>query len=201
MAYVKARYIEGKLRKRFGGAGGPDNYRLPVMPTGGTFKFSQSGGNRARAYVRDKIRQMKRLEGKVHTVGFHDARMAALAETHEFGLRGEDGSEKLPERPAFRAARRDVEREWRKATRKAAAALSSPRGNARDVDRHLRRGARAAREAIKESYRGFHGARLSEVQKARKRSTPGQGRQLVGHKGERLIKHIEARTPDGETIK
>ena len=51
----------------------------------------------------------------------------------------------------------------------------------------------AVREVVKSSYLDFHGEELSERQKTRKEGTEGEGRQLVGGEGPKLIEHIEAR--------
>ena len=40
---------------------------------------------------------------------------------------------------------------------------------------------------------------MSERQAARKRGTPGEGRKLVGSRGERLIRHLKARV-DGRDL-
>ena len=143
--------------------------------------------------MKAKRKQVASLKGTALTVGFHEPQISALAKVHEFGLRAEDGSQRLPERPAFRNGLKAARRDWKAATTAAGKALSSPRRTGDEPDEALRAGALAVRDTIKQSYSRFHGEPLSERQKARKRNTAGEGRQLVGHRGERLIEHIEAR--------
>lgn len=157
------------------------------------FKVKTRGGRKLRDYVKEKRKQVAKLKGTVLSVGFHDPKISALAKVHEFGLRAPDGSQKLPQRPAFRNGLKAARRDWRAATRAAGKALSSPRRTGDEAGAALRAGAVAVRDTIKESYSSFHGVPLSPRQEARKKDTPGEGRQLVGHRGPKLIEHIEAR--------
>ena len=164
------------------------------------FRVKTTGGRRLSRYVKAKQKQVAKLRGTALSVGFHDRRIASLAATHEFGLRAPDGSQRLPERPAFRNGLSEARRDWKRATVKAGRALSSPRRTGDEPDKALREGAVAVSDTIKESYSRFHGEGLSARQEARKKGTPGEGRQLVGHRGERLISHIEARDSDGSKV-
>lgn len=164
------------------------------------FRVKTTGGRRLSRYVKAKQKQAAKLKGRTLTVGFHDRRIAALAATHEFGLRDRDGNQALPERPAFRNGLREARADWKRATVKAGKALSDPRRTGDEPDKALREGAVAVSDTIKQSYSRFHGEPLSERQRARKRGTAGEGRQLVGHRGERLISHIEARDSDGSKV-
>ena len=60
--------------------------------------------------------------------------------------------------------------------------------------------ARDARGAVKASYRGFKRQPLSKIQKSRKLGARGHGEELVGHRGEKMIDHIEARDGDGAKV-
>ena len=149
-----------------------------------------TGGDKLARFIVDKKRQL--AAGRGRTVGFHDRRIAALAATHEYGLGNN------PMRPAFAQSMPEVKRAWTEATRDAGKAIADPKARDREIEHALDAGAVAAREAVKQRYRDFQGEPLSEAQKARKRGTPGEGRQLTGHRGERLIDHIEAHDDTGE---
>ena len=164
------------------------------------FRAKTTGGKRLKAFIKAKRRQVAKLQNRTLSVGFHEPQFAALAATHEFGTRDPDGSRKLPARPAFRQAASEVRKDWKRATRKAAKALSDPKNTGEGPELKLREGAADAAESVRESYSRFHGAPLSERQKARKSGTPGAGRQLVGHKGPRLLDRITARDADGSEV-
>ena len=158
------------------------------------FRVKTTGGRRLSRYVKAKRKQVAKLKGTALTVGFHDPRISALAKVHEFGLRAPDGSQRLPERPAFRTGLKAARRDWKAATVAAGKALSSPRTTSSNpVTAALRAGARAVRDTVKESYSTFHGEGLSARQEARKKDTPGEGKELTGHRGPKLIDHIEAK--------
>ena len=86
----------------------------------------------------------------------------------------------------------EARRQWRDGTREAARIASQPEASERAIEGALDDAARDVRDAIKASYRRAPGPPLSEVQRARKRGTEGAGRKLIGHRGERLIDHVEA---------
>ena len=143
------------------------------------------GGDKLRRYVREaKARRanLPRIE-----VGFRDRRIAALAATHEFGLQDRDGRTRLPERPAFRNAISAVQRAASREVKRIAMSRRPFKGF---TEADAERIGRVALEELVESYRTFQGEPLSERQEARKAGTPGEGRQLVGHRGERMIEHL-----------
>ena len=144
-----------------------------------------SGGDKLRESLRAAMALPKEIVGEV---GFKDKRIASIAATHEFGLRGRDGGVKLPERAAFRQGTRRAE----DGVRKGAAKIHAHDLDADAVGEVMVE----ARDEVRASYRGFKGAPLSERQEGRKRGTPGQGRQLVGHEGEKLIGHVGAFVDD-----
>ena len=41
-------------------------------------------------------------------------------------------------------------------------------------------------------------SRISRYRQARKRGTPGEGRNMVAHRGERLIGHLQAKVDGGK---
>ena len=126
--------------------------------------------------------------------GFKDRRIAALAATHEFGLRGRDGGVALPERPAFRKGVRDIESQHAELD-----ALFRTEGPAAV--------ALAMRDILRRSYLEFQGTRLSAAQRARKAGTPYQEDELVGGRGaadglahSRLRRRRAGRLREGETM-
>ena len=158
------------------------------------FRVKTTGGRKLQNYAKKTRKKVAKVSGTSLTVGFHDPRISALAATHEFGLRGADGSRRLPERPAFRTGLKTARRDWLAAAAAAGKELSSPRTtSANSASAALRAGAVAVRDTVRESYETFHGEPLGERQRARKADTPGEGRQLVGHRGPKLIEHIEAK--------
>ena len=149
--------------------------------------MSTTGGHKLRASLRAARALPNEIAG---SVGFHDPHIASLAASHEYGLRGADGGVSLPERPAFRQGSRESEEVVREATAKV---------KAHDMTVEVAAEIMAqARDTIRSAYRNFAGVELGEAQEARKRGTPGAGKQLVGHRGEKLISHIEARVNDVE---
>ena len=124
--------------------------------------------------------------------GFLEPHVARLAARLEFG----DVRSSLPERPAFRLAKADAGKAGARVVAKALSARV--REGVFVVDEaHARAAADAMADKIADSYRRFHGAPTSERQEARKAGTPGAGRQLVGHEGEKLIGHIRGRVAKG----
>ena len=142
--------------------------------------MSTTGGER----LKESIRQAKAVKDHVIEIGFKDPRIAPLAAHLEFG------GGNLPERPAFRAATRRAESVWSAHTAK----FRSPGPTKEQLDE----AARDLRETYQDSYRNFTGAPLSRRQQERKEGTPGAGRLLVGHEGEKLISHLKAFVDDEE---
>ena len=141
--------------------------------------MSTTGGHRLKA----SLRQARAQHGETMIeVGFKDRRIAPLALVHEFGLRGRDGGVKLPERPAFRQAVRDLEATVREYDR-----FSGGLTHEKAVELAV-----LMRDALKRAYLQFEGVPLSERQKARKAGTPYADEELVGAEGPKLIEHIGA---------
>lgn len=141
------------------------------------------------------LRASKKAAGKQPTidVGFHDPIVGRLASRLEFG----DPNANLPERPAFRAGIGSLKRTLPKVVGDAVA-KDWRRGIVVTKDEAMEVGV-VARDTLKASYHTFVGPGLSEAQAARKEGTPGEGRELVGSEGPKLIERIEA-TVDGKTI-
>lgn len=146
------------------------------------------GGDKARRVFREM--KARRVSLPLIEVGFKDRRIAALAANHEFGLEDADGRVKLPERPAFRNSLPDVQKAMRDELLRIAKATSPFPGY---TDADWKRIAVVGRDALRRGYeKGDHGEPLSERQEARKRGTAGEGKQLVGSRGPRMIEHIGA---------
>ena len=143
------------------------------------------GGHVLRKWIA-KQRAVARDSGAVVAVGFHDRRIDALAQTHEFGA-GD-----IPQRPAFRAAVPDVKAGFKRTMRAVGHRVASPSGVV-DLELEIDGAGRSAADTIKRSYLTFEGAEVGERQRRRKAGTPGEDRQLVGHRGPKLIDHIEAK--------
>lgn len=137
------------------------------------------GGSRFKAHIDRQRRAVRELDGEKAIVGF-EGFVSMVALQLEFGVpdRG------LPERPAFRRARDDMAAAVRKS-------LMQSKGLPRRAA--LEQAAEAAREALVQSYRTYRGPGLSPSRAEAKRGTPGEGRELVGPKGERLIASIIGR--------
>ena len=155
------------------------------MAIGGKIKIR--GGQRLARYIAELTRSREQLKGTKAEVGFFGPQIATLAATHEFGSRPKDGT-KVPARPAFGRARPEMRQGFRQALRQQ---VEGKRGLI--TPQALEVAAVRALEVVRESYRSAPGPELSERQQARKRGTPGEGRKLVGHRGERLIQHLQAR--------
>ena len=151
------------------------------------------GGKKLAAFLRQSKRAAAKKAETVD-VGFHDPHVGRLAARLEFG----DPRSSLPERPAFRAGVSGLERELPGLVRDAVkttdwaagivvkeAALETVGGEARDI--------------IKRSYETFSGVGLSERQQRRKAGTQGEGKELTGAGGPRLIERIKGRV-DGKEI-
>ena len=153
-----------------------------------------SGGEKLAAFAREVANNRRALSGTKIEVGFFDPLMARLAATHEFGQRDSDGGPKVPPRPAFRDALPRLRSEFRQSARRN---LEGRRGL---VTRSaVEAAAKAALGAIVESYRNAPGPEVGAAQQARKAGTPGEGRKLVGTRGEKLIGHLQARV-NGEKL-
>ena len=143
------------------------------------------GGDKLRRFIRNV--KARRVGLPLIEIGFKDRRIAVLAASHEFGLEDADGSVRLPERPAFRngidAMQQAASRELKRIAKAQSPFMGFTRAHAESIGR-------VALESMLESYRTFEGEPLSERQEARKRGTPGAGRQLVGSRGERMIAHL-----------
>lgn len=155
------------------------------MAIGGKIKIT--GGAKLARYIAELRRNREQLKGTKAEVGFFGPPIATFAATHEYGRRGKDGT-KVPAWPAFGRARPEVRREFRRALR---GEVAGKRGLI--TPQALEVAALAALEVVRESYRSAPGPELSERQQARKVGTPGEGRKLVGARGERLIQHLQAR--------
>ena len=123
---------------------------------------------------------------------FVEPHVAGLAARLEFG----DARTDLPERPAFRTAAPDA---FAAGSRIVAKSLGARvRDGVFAVDEaDAQRAADAMADEIRASYRSANFAPLSARQEARKRGTPGAGKELIGHEGPKLIRHIKGRVVKG----
>ena len=153
------------------------------------------GGKKLAAFFKRARRQAKRTQGIKTEIGFLEPRMATLAATHELGQRDKDGSSKMPPRPAFGAALRDLRQAYRTTLRKRAG--GSIEGVTMGM---LGSAAKAGAAAVKASYeRGAPGRPVGPGQAARKAGTPGEGKLLVGTEGPKLAEHVRAEV-DGRPV-
>ena len=165
------------------------------------FRAKTTSGDKLKRYLRKQRRQLRELDGATVEVGFLDQYIANIARSHEFGVRDrETGGPKLPARPAFRQALPEVRRDWRRSGRKLARRMVRPRGASVHFDPKLAELAEEATRTVKRSYRQHRSKPLSRIQRERKRGTTGENKQLTGHRGEKLIEHIEARHSEGRKI-
>ena len=155
------------------------------MAIGGKIKIR--GGAKLARYIAELKANRQQLRDTKAEVGFFGPQIATLATLHEYGRRGKDGT-RVPARPAFGRARPEMRQEFRQAMR---GAVEGKRGLI--TPQALEVAAVRALEVVRESYRSAPGPELSERQQARKVGTPGEGRKLVGVRGERLIGHLQAR--------
>ena len=144
------------------------------------------GGAKLARYLSHAKRNNEKLRETKAEIGFLEPRIATLAATHELGRRGRDGTV-VPARPAFGAARPEIRREIKRVLR------TEAQGEPGLIDPGAMAAAAAAglREVVT-SYQSAPGPPVGERQQARKRGTPGEGRKLVGSRGERLIRHLSA---------
>ena len=133
------------------------------------------GGERLKRHIAQQRRKAQTAP-KVTSVGFHDA-TGPLAKRLEFG----SPTDRLPERPAFRRAL--------SAAAKAHSAVLEQAGEL--THEAAARAGKASEQEIRSSYLNFRGPGLSKVQEERKRGTAGAGKELIGHRGPKLIEHIE----------
>ena len=145
------------------------------------------GGGKLRKFLRNAARSSRAPQATAEA-GFVEPHVARLAARLEFG----DPRTDLPERPAFRTAAPDA---FAAGSRIVAKALSARvREGVFMVDEaHAQRAADAMVAELRASYRTANFAPLSARQTKRKAGTPGAGRELVGHEGEKLIRHIRGR--------
>ena len=157
------------------------------------FRAKTTGGNKAIRYARKRREILAMLEGLDLRVGFPDGYIMPLAITLEYGVRdSSSGRSKLPPRPAYRVARPAMRKAWRRRCKRIMREASRPGASRSSVLPLVRSAVREQREILQRSYETFHGAPLSERQRARKAGTPYESRQLVGGEGPKLIGHISA---------
>ena len=156
-------------------------------------KTKTTGGAR----LREMLRKTRRNAGRIPVidVGFLDRQIGNLAARLEFG----DPSSNLPERPAFRQGIEDLHSALPGIYKRVLASSNPARdgigmSNAQAVQVGL-----AAVEVLRASYLRFQGPGLSVRQERRKEGTAGAGLELVGHRGPRLLGHLEMAV-DGQRI-
>ena len=139
------------------------------------------------------LKASKRAKGKqpAVTVGFHERHVAQLAGQLEFG----NPRTGLPERPAFRSGVETLKRTLPGVVRDAVGGHDFRKGITVSQSAVVEVGTEA-RDTLKAAYLGFDGPGVGPAQAARKRGTPGEGRELVGSAGPKLISRIEARIGD-----
>ena len=153
------------------------------------------GGDLLKRFAAKVRRNRQQLSGTKVEVGFFGPQISTLAALHEFGQRDADGGPKSPPRPAFRAALPKLRSEFRQSVRRNVEAESGVLITRAAVQE----AAKAALHAIVESYRDAPGPQVGPAQQARKAGTLGEGRKLVGTRGEKLISHLQARV-NGEKV-
>ena len=136
--------------------------------------MSTSGGHELARHIREARANPDEV---VVDVGFK-GNVANVATLLEFGSpdRG------LPERPAMRAATRDLEN-----------IIAESRATTHDE--FVEAGV-LMRDAMKNSYLNFHGTPLGQRQLERKRGTPYASDQLIGAEGPKLVAHVGAWVDD-----
>ena len=145
------------------------------------------GGQNLKRFLRNAARSNATPQASAEA-GFLTPHIAGLAARLEFG----DPRTDLPERPAFRASRIPAGQAGAKIVAKALSART--REGVFVVDEaHAGAAADAMAEKIRAGYRTANVAPVGERQAARKLGTPGSSRELVGHRGEKLIGHIRGR--------
>jgi len=151
---------------------------------------SKKAQRKLRRYVQSRRAMLAMLNGLDMRVGFPDGRVMNLALAHEYGTRSADGSALLPERPAYRAARKAMRLAWRRRSRAILREASRPGSSPAGVLTMVRAAVKEQRDLLRQSYLTFEGTPLSEVQRARKRGTAYETTELQGREGPKLIGHI-----------
>ena len=145
------------------------------------------GGANLRKFLRNAARSKSAPQASAEA-GFLEPHIAGLAARLEFG----DPRTNLPERPAFRLATPDAGKAGARVVAKALSARVRE-GVFMVDDAHAQRAADAMASEIRKGYERANFAPLSERQVKRKAGTAGAGKQLVGHEGPKLIRHIKGR--------
>lgn len=153
-----------------------------------------SGGGGVSRYVRAR-KDGLRKQPAVIEVGYK-GHIASLAYAHEYGQNNPDGSTRLPERPAFRAALSFMERAAGAEARRIATSRTPFMGFTHADAVKI---GRAALHELRESYFNFQGTPLSEAQAARKAGTPYADRLLIGREGPKMIEHLSVWV-DGQQV-
>ncbi len=146
-----------------------------------------SGGDSLAGFLRQSKRNMTRLCEASIEVGFHDPRVAALAQIHERGRTG------VPARPAFAYSMPMLRKAVSAAVRRELGMGTTFAGAFRLDTDAAQRIADAGADALRAGYLEFaeHGSpKLSARQARRKQHTRGRGKLLVGVQGPKLIGHI-----------
>ena len=149
------------------------------------------GGAKLRKFLRNAAKS-SRAPQPIAEAGFVEPHIAALAARLEFG----DSRTDLPERPAFRTAAPDA------LAAGSAIVAESLGARVRDgvfavAEADAQRAADAMAGEIRKGYERANFVPLSERQVKRKAGTAGAGKQLVGHEGPKLIRHIKGRAVKG----
>ena len=148
-------------------------------------KTRSTGGKRLDASL-DRHKRQLRSMGKqtVVEIGVKGQFLASLAAVLEFG--STDG--RIRERPAFRMGSRNAMPKMR------AKVLELRRGGMGDVptEAEIIEVAKVAHEELEKAYKNYSGSGVGERQARRKLGTPGEGRELVGAQGPKLVEHISA---------
>ena len=152
-----------------------------------------SGGKKLAAFFRASRKAANKP--KAVDVGFLDPHVGRLAARLEFG----DENASLPERPAFRGGVETLKRTLGGVVRDAVSGADWKQGITIPSTAVEEVGVEA-RDTIKRSYETFVGPGLSESQEARKRGTPGAGKELIGSEGPRLVSRIKARIVGGKVL-
>ena len=152
------------------------------------YTVKQTGGARLRRYIAERRPLISWLDSLDLRVGFPDGFIMPLAILHEFGHR-ESG---LPMRPAFRAGLIKMRPAWKRRCKAILREASKPDAHKATLRTMIRAAMAEQKILLVRSYESYHGAPLSERQQARKAGTPGEGKQLTGSEGPRLIGHISA---------
>ena len=157
-------------------------------------RTSIQGGHKLDRFIRANQRAARQAEPEIG-VGFR-GHIAGLASLLEFG----NPDTGLPERPAFRIGINRLREELparlegmaRANLNKRTPVMVLTRAQATEL-------AVWARDILRASYLSFKGPGLSERQAERKAGTAGQGKELVGSEGPKLVSHLRAYV-DGQEV-